>query len=218
MCSCISRYLFGITLAIMPGLAWSTVTVEFDQSSQTTSATVTQSQTTGRWTVTCNANYAQGPTTFWIKCDNNDDFDMILINANTTNQARVYIRTQRSTTTAGSIDLIARGSTGPVILNDLAAQGSVGDLVVNTVVRATINGDMTGSIVLPVHAAIGQSSLDNTHVLGSIFGDIDISAGTLLRLTVDGDIGTAQSPSTISVRDNLYAGMSSVIAWASRTR
>ncbi|NUQ51783.1 MAG: hypothetical protein HUU19_03705 [Phycisphaerales bacterium] len=80
----------------------------------------------------------------------------------------------------------------------------MGDLVVNSILATTIDGNVTGSIVLPAHAAIGQSSLDNTHVLGSIFGDIDISAGTLLRLTVDGDIGAPQAHSTINVRDNLY--------------
>lgn len=190
-------------LAVQPALA--TVTVQYDQSSSYTSAIVTQSQTTGRWTVTCNANYLQGPTTFWILCTDSDDFDSITINANVSSQqARVYVASQNSLTSTGDLSYLSRGGSGAVVILGLNVSGTVGNILVNSIDSAVINGSVTGSINLPNSDVLAQCSLRDTHVHGNLYGNVGVPAGTILGLQVDGDIGSAQAPSTITVRDNIY--------------
>lgn len=168
------------------------------------SATATQSITTGRWTVVCTTNNAASPTTFQVNCDANDDFDSITFNVGVNGWANAYIGIEDNPwNRAGDITYITRNGDGPVVLSNLNSSGTVGNIVVNSITQATIEGSVTGSIHLPVNSAL-QCSLNHTTIHGNLYGNVGVPAGTILGLQVDGDIGSAQAPSTITVRDNIY--------------
>ena len=160
---------------------------------QNTSATVTF-VSAGLWDVTCTTSHAAAPTTFTVIGGSTaDNIRILRVNVNTPQIVNLKVRGPTSNSSIATVSTILRSGsgTGTLVLEELRTSGNVGSISVNTINGSNIGGNLTGSITCLERILGGNASLILMTIVGDLLGDVDVTHGELIRLTIDGKIGTS---------------------------
>lgn len=195
-----SVHILPILAALLSAPALGRISVTVPEGSGTITEQV---QVGGKWRIQFTSSATASPTTLLIRATaSGEKIEYVrVLNGSSTGQT-CLVRIEPNTGTFDTVDEVSRvnSNTRFLVVQTLTTTGDVGIISCTNLSDSDIGGDCTGPVTA-LDAGGGGSAITELTVHGDLLGDVSAQYGEIVKIDVDGAIGTSGNPVDIWARD-----------------